>query len=104
MKTMKMKVAIVAVALSLFASNPALCQESESNVQTQTIQAVLPDINVATREQIEQVPGIGPKKAQAIFDFIQEEGRVNSIEKLQDVSGIGPKTSEKIGEVYGTGN
>lgn len=104
MKTARMSLVIVAVALSLFASQPVLCQEIAEGVRTESVKSKLPDINVATRSELQEIPGIGPNKAHSISEFIKENGRVNSIDELQDISGIGPKTAKRISEMYGTGN
>ncbi len=53
------------------------------------------DINSATMEQLQSLPGIGEVKAQAILD-----GRpYASVEELERVTGIGPKTIEALGEL-----
>ena len=54
------------------------------------------DLNTATLEQLDSVPGIGPVTAQKILDHRRKIGRFTSVDQLLDVSGIGTKTLEKI--------
>ncbi len=56
------------------------------------------NINTATAVQLEQLPGIGPSKAQAIVDYREKNGRFQAAAEIQNVSGIGPKTYERIKE------
>jgi len=48
------------------------------------------DVNGATREELEQIPGIGPAKASAIVAWLESHGPVGSVTELIDVPGIGP--------------
>lgn len=48
------------------------------------------DLNTATLEQLENLPGIGPVTAQKILDFRQQHGAFHSVDELQGVPGIGP--------------
>lgn len=54
------------------------------------------DINRATQEELQSVPGIGAKKAKAIFNLRRKVGRFSQLEDLLQVKGIGIKTLEKF--------
>ena len=50
------------------------------------------DLNSATAEQLDALPGIGPVLAQHILDFRTAHGGFRSVDQLRDVSGIGDST------------
>lgn len=54
------------------------------------------NINTATAEELEKLPGIGPAKAQAIIDYRNKFGGFKTIEEIKNVKGIGEKTYEKL--------
>ncbi|WP_161568270.1 helix-hairpin-helix domain-containing protein [Anaerobacillus alkaliphilus] len=56
------------------------------------------NINNATSEELQKIPGIGPAKASAIVTYREEAGKFKSIEDVVNVPGIGAKTLEKIAE------
>jgi competence protein ComEA len=48
------------------------------------------DLNTATLEQLDSLPGVGPATAKAIIAERQRRGGFRSVEDLLDVRGIGP--------------
>ena len=52
----------------------------------------LVDINSASEEQLETLPGVGPVTAQKILAWRQAHGAFTSIDELLEVDGIGDKT------------
>jgi competence protein ComEA len=51
--------------------------------------AALVDLNSATLEQLETLPGVGPVLGQHILDWRTAHGQFATVEQLRDVSGIG---------------
>ena len=54
------------------------------------------DFKAASREELESLPGIGPKLAERIVSYREENGPFTTAEELCEVSGIGEKLLEKI--------
>jgi competence protein ComEA len=54
------------------------------------------NLNKATLEQLEELPGVGPVLAQRILDYREEFGGFIVVEELLEVDGIGDKIYESI--------
>ncbi len=62
------------------------------------------DLNRATAEDLDALPGIGPALAQRIIDYRQAHGPFKKIEDLMEVSGIGPQNLQKLKPYLGLGS
>jgi competence protein ComEA len=56
------------------------------------------DLNSATVDQLETLPGVGPATAQKIVDYRTAHGPFHAVDELDGVSGIGPA---KLAELRG---
>lgn len=80
----------------------ATVPESEPSVPpTQTTAAptqapLLVDLNTATYEELLALPGIGPKTAEKILAYRQEQGGFQEVYQLIEVNGIGEKKMEAL--------
>ena len=54
------------------------------------------DLNSATLDELDELPGIGPTTAQAILDHREQNGPFASVEELLDVRGIGDAKLEQL--------
>jgi competence protein ComEA len=48
------------------------------------------NLNSATLEQLDSLPGVGPSTAQKIIDYRTQHGGFRSVDELMEVPGIGP--------------
>jgi len=91
--------AALAIVLAL-ASPPGAVSAAEASAAAEgsasRVETV--DINAATAEQLQAVPGLGPALAQRIVEFRDKNGPFGSVDELLKVRGIGEKTLERFRE------
>ena len=54
------------------------------------------DLNMATEQEIESLPGIGPVLAGRIVEYRQSRGAFRTVDQLRHVKGIGKKKFDRI--------
>ncbi|MGU5697365.1 ComEA family DNA-binding protein [Aeromonas allosaccharophila] len=93
----KLSAVMLLACLPLF-SQPAQAADKAAPKQTTTATVAKEggklNINTATLAELTSLKGIGDKKAQAIVDYREKQGKFTSVDQLADVNGIGPATLE----------
>lgn len=54
------------------------------------------NLNTATTEQLQTLPGIGPSMAKRVIEYRTKVGKFNKIEEIINVKGIGEKKFQKM--------
>jgi competence protein ComEA len=74
-----------------------------SPTQQANLSPTIININTATLDELDTLPEIGPKTAQAIIDYRNTYGLFTKIDDILEVNGIGPVTFEKIKDMITVG-
>jgi competence protein ComEA len=61
--------------------------------------AVKVDLNAATVEQLDALPGVGPVTAQRILEWRTQHGRFTRVEQLREIEGIGERRFAQLREL-----
>jgi comEA protein len=77
--------------VALFFSTPLLVRAQAKPTPAKTV-----DLNTATVEQLQQLPGIGPVRAKAIVEFREKSGPFERVEDLLAIRGISKARFEKL--------
>ena len=75
-------------------SSQAQRAQAKQRTDSKSIQPI--SLNQATQAELENLPGIGEQKAQAILAYRDAPGRFRTYEELLEVEGIGEATLEGL--------
>jgi competence protein ComEA len=87
---------IATVLAILLAGHAALVAQSSPPAAAAKAPAAVVNLNTATVEQLDGLPGIGPSMAARIVEYRQKNGAFKKIEDLMNVRGIGEKNFLKL--------
>ena len=91
-------VTALAICVTILTASPGYTtttqQAAPSDTQTASKPAI--NLNAATIDQLETLPGIGRKTAERIIEYRTKSGGFKRIEDLMNVKGIGEKSFLKL--------
>ena len=85
--------------IQMIAGDPSLVQQSDTEALkspdgNRTTGQI--DLNMATKKELESLPGVGEVIAQRILDYRNQNGMFETLEELKNVQGIGDKVFEEL--------
>jgi len=89
----KMRITLLFVLMLGLAIGPVSLSAQQAG-DTASAQKI--NLNTATAEQLESLPGIGPASARNILEYREKFGKFNRIEEIINIKGIGEKKFLKI--------
>jgi comEA protein len=89
-------VVAVATAVLVLAAPINASPVQEKSPQAKAAPAQIVNINTAPADQLERLPGVGPKTAARIVEYRQKNGGFKKVEELMNVRGIGEKAFLKM--------
>lgn len=107
MKNVKKVLISVSVAMAILLNAPAIIKAQpltgQEIAEIQQIERnIVNHVNQATRAELEEIVGIGEKRAEHIMGHIEKNGPIQNMEQLEEVNGIGHKTAQRVEEAFRT--
>lgn len=94
MKSGKINVTLMFILCFGLLLMPVSLSAQENGTGKIAVQKV--NLNTATAEQLQSIPGIGPSSAKNILEYRGKVGKFKRIEEIINVKGIGEKKFLKI--------
>jgi competence protein ComEA len=92
MRKVKFGVALILAALL----GAPIASSGQTQAPAKAAPSTIVNINTATADQLDALPGVGAKLAARIIDYRQKNGGFRKIEDLMNVQGIGEKNFLKL--------
>lgn len=80
----------------ILVGSPAASGPAAAGAQAAPPASAMVNLNTASQEVLESLPGVGPVTAAKILAWRSEHGGFTAVEELLDVAGIGPKTLAEL--------
>ena len=96
------RVATMALAMCAGVGGVAAAQ-TQTAPEEQSPQAAQVDLNQASAVQLETLPGIGPRTAELIIAYRNENGGFKKIEDLMNIRGIGERSFLRLRPLVSVG-
>ncbi len=84
------------VLVSLVVLGLALTPVSALAQKSSTVSAEKVNLNTATAEQLQTLPGVGPSTAKKILEHRAKIGKFTKVEEILNVKGIGEKKFQQM--------
>lgn len=82
----------IAFVLSIALGSATLMAAGQDTTAKAAATPAAVNLNAATPEQLEALPGIGPRAAQRIVEFRTKNGGFKKVEDLMKIQGIGERS------------
>lgn len=94
---MRMLTVVLCLALASMVSGAGTASAApQAAAETRASAPAALNLNSATVEQLQKLPGIGPKTAARIVEYRQKSGGFKKVEELMNVRGVGEKSFLKL--------
>ena len=93
---------VLACAVLIGTASTVFAQQADKPAAAAAKAAV--NLNTATLDQLEGLPGVGRATAQRILEYRQKSGGFKKIEELMNVKGIGEKSFLKLKSLITVGD